>query len=122
MSGLEEQIGSILSDPEQMAQLQSLARSLMGPQESPPGEAGGLPGALMSVLGGEGGQGEKTLSRLSGLLAAGGGDDGKQALLSALGPYLSEKRREKLRRAMRLARMAKLAKLALGEMSDDQTL
>ena len=50
------------------------------------------------------------------LLRGGGETPGReQALLEAMKPYLSEKRRGKLDRALRLARMAKLAGLALGE-------
>lgn len=116
MSDLEEQLNSILSDPGQMAQLQALAQSLMGGGgEPPPAESPSGPAAALS------GQGAM-LGRLGKLLGAQGGQDDKAALLTALRPYLSQQRQERLARAMRLAKMARLAKLALGEMSDDQTL
>ena len=34
-------------------------------------------------------------------------------------PYLSEKRRGKMDRAMKLAKLARIARLAIGEMEDD---
>ena len=109
MSELEEQLNSILNDPEQMARISSLAQSLMGgegpPAPSPsPGGEGALPGKLLSLLGRQEGDGDK------------------RALLEAMKPYLSEKRRGKLDRAMRLTRMAKLAKLAMGELGNGETL
>lgn len=120
MSSLEEQLNSILSDPGQMAQLQSLAQSLMGPsasaeepaQEAPSGDL------LSSLLGDDGG----LTARLFSLLRQETGPDDKRALLQALAPYLSEKRRGKLERALRLARMAKLARLAMGEMNNGEAL
>ena len=54
-----------------------------------------------------------------------GGDSGReQALLKAMAPYLSEKRRGKMDRALQLARLARIARLALGETGDghDQPL
>ena len=107
MSDLEDQLNRILNDPEQMARLNSLAQSLMG-GEGPPAEApagdGALPGKLL------------------GLLNRQEGDGNRQALLQAMKPYLSEKRRGKLDRAMRLTRMAKLARLAMGELGNGETL
>ncbi len=109
MSELEDQLNRILSDPEQMARINSLAQSLMG-GEAPPAEApassgdAALPGKLL------------------GLLSKPEGDRDKQALLEAMKPYLSEKRRDKLDRAMRLTRMAKLARLAMGELGNGETL
>ena len=121
MSSLEEQLSSILSDPGQMAQLQAMAQSLMGsaaqPESSQPEQAPG--DLLQSLLGGEGGA---MIGKLTRLLRQEAGPDNKQALLQALEPYLSEKRREKLARALRLAKMAKLAELALGEMNDGEAL
>lgn len=40
-------------------------------------------------------------------------------LLEAMKPYLAEKRRRKIDRAMKLARLASLAELAAGEMGED---
>lgn len=105
MDGWEEQLGSILGDPQQMSRIADLARSLMGGGE-PAGKPAGEPAqAPMPDLG-------KLASLLSG--PAESGRD-TRALLEAMKPWLSEKRRAKLDRAMKLGRMAKLAGFALGE-------
>ncbi len=113
MSELEDRLNSILSDPEQMARISSLAQTLMGGQGEagaapPPGQElpteNALPGKLMS------------------LLSRQGEDAEKRALLEAMKPYLSEKRRGKLDRAMRFARLAHLATAAMGELGNGETL
>ena len=117
MSELEEQLNSILSDPKQMEQIAGLARTLMGggaqeqPQASAPDIAElGLDPAL--------------LQRLTRAMKDGGGNGREQALLQAMRPYLSEKRRGKMDRALKLARLARIARRALGETGDshDQPL
>ena len=114
MSDLEDRLNSILSDPEQMARIQNLAQSLMGGGE---GEAGAASPS------GAGGEAESALlGRLGALLGQQGGDAEKRALLEAMKPYLSEKRRSKLDRAMRLARLARVARLAMGELGNGETL
>ena len=100
MNELEEQINRVLNDPEQLEQITRLARSFMGGEETQTPEPSSLPEA-------------ETLSRLRGLLDIGGGRE--RALIEAMKPYLSEKRRVKLDKAMRLARLAGLAGRALGE-------
>ena len=118
VSELEERLNSILSDPEQMARINSLAQSLMGggagdapPPSSGAGEAPAGTGVPDGAL----------LGKLGGLLGR-SGDPDKRALLEAMKPYLSEKRRGKLGRAMKLTRMAKLARLAMGELGNGETL
>ena len=112
MSELEDRLSSILNDPEQMARISSLAQSLLGggaeaPSQGEVPSGAGLSGALGTLLSPP--RGEKP-----------GGDPA--ALLKALQPFLSEKRRQKLSRAMRLARMASLARMAMGEMGNGETL
>ena len=104
LSELEEQLNSILSDPEQMEKIAGLARSLMGGgEEKPPEPPAGDTGFDITLL--------QKLSR-----SMQDGDKGReQALLRAMEPYLSEKRRSKLDRALKLARLARIARLALGE-------
>ncbi len=111
MSELEDRLNSILSDPAQMERLSSLAQSLMGGAGAPSPSAARqeAPGGLGAALG----------SLLSPPQKAGGDPS---ALLQALQPFLSEKRRQKLGRAMRLARMASLARVAMGEMGNGETL
>ena len=111
MGELEERLSSILSDPEQMKRISSLAQSLMGGGEAsdPAGNAEG--------------QREIGIPGLSGLLPTpprNGGD--KTALLEALKPWLSEKRQRKLAKAMRLAQMARLARFAMGEAGNGEAL
>ncbi len=111
MGELEDRLNSILSDPEQMRRISSLAQTLMGGGESsaPTGKAegpreGGFPGSPGPLLS----------------PPRSGGD--KAALLEALKPWLSEKRQKKLARAMRLAQMARLARFAMGDAGNGETL
>ncbi|MBR3474176.1 MAG: hypothetical protein IKH34_03810 [Oscillospiraceae bacterium] len=112
MSELEDRLNSILSDPEQMARIQGLAQSLMGEGGAAPASPSGAAGEADSAL----------LGKLGALLGQQGGDAEKRALLEAMKPYLSEKRRSKLDRAMRLARLARAARLAMGELGNGETL
>ena len=50
------------------------------------------------------------------------GDDNKQRLLQAMEPYLSEKRRGKVDKALKIARLARIAKAAMGEEGGDGKL
>ena len=67
----------------------------------------------------------KEMERFAGFaksLMSGGGRSSKdEKLLEAMKPYLSERRRSKMDRAMKIARLAGLAELAAGEFggSDD---
>lgn len=114
MGELEDRLNSILSDPEQMARINSLAQSLMGGGEASQGApaSGGEAAGPDSAL----------LGKLGSLLSRQGPDPERQALLEAMKPYLSEKRRSKLERAMRLTRMARLARLAMGDLGNGETL
>lgn len=106
MSELEDQLNTILSDPVQMEKIAGLARSLMGGegQEQPPAAPAGdfgLDAGLLQKLG-------RAMQSAD--------DRGRgQALLEAMQPYLSDKRRGKLDRAMKLARFARIARLVMGE-------
>ena len=125
MSEWEDRINSILSDPEQMNRITELANSLIGggDTESGQSETSGPPdlAALAAMLGGENSPDPAMLGRLGTLLRSVRAESGReQALLEAMKPYLSEKRRSKMDRAMKLARMAKLAQLAMGEWGGEQ--
>ena len=112
MSEFEDKLNSILSDPEQMANITRLAGQLMGGgagETEPPVQQGAARPA-------EGGFDPGMLGRLQGLMGSlSGQDDGKSGLFKALAPYLREERRAKLEKALRLAKAAKLAGAALGE-------
>lgn len=108
MAGLEEMINSVLSDPEQMNMISSLAQSLMG------GESAPEPKQDMGID-------PKLFSRVQQLM--GGADKGgakSEALLRAMQPYLSEKRRVKMDKALKLARLAKLAGFAMDELGGEE--
>ena len=114
LSELEEQLNSILSDPKQMEQIAGLARTLMGGEKEKEQAAPDLGGLGLDPA---------LLQRLTQAMK-GGGDGREQALLQAMRPYLSEKRRGKMDRALQLARLARIARLAMGETGDshDQPL
>lgn len=118
MSELEDKINSILGDPQQMEKITNMARSLMGgggAESAPEGEGK----AESDVLGGLGID-PASLQRLGRLLSRGGDRKPQErALLEAMKPYLSEKRRSKMDKAIKLARLAKIAQLAMGEMGGD---
>ena len=101
MSELEDRIGSILNSPEEMRRITELAQSLMGgvPQEpAAPAVDGGLSDKLRGLMG-----------------TSHGENNDKLALLEAMKPFLGEKRRRKMSRALQIARAAKIAGKLLGE-------
>ena len=104
MDELEDKLNSILSDPGQMEKIAGLARTLMGgagPEAAPDTPPGVAPGRDPGLLG-----------RIAKAMRGGGGDGGReQALLAAMRPYLSEKRRGKMDRALQLARLARILRL-----------
>jgi hypothetical protein len=105
MDQLEDKLGAILNNPQLMQNIMSMAQSLgqnAAPQET--GPAPDLPNfdpALLAKLGALAGQGRV--------------DNNQQALLTALHPYLSSRKVEKLEKAMRAAKMARMASSFLGQ-------
>ncbi len=130
MSELEDRVNSILNDPAQMDKIANLAKSLMGGEgkaqkqsEAPERDTGGL-GSIAelarSFMGDDGVLDGAALGRISRVLSASGAQDNeKRALLEAMKPYMSEKRRTKMDKAIKIARLAKIAKIAMGEMGED---
>lgn len=130
MSELEDKLNSLLNDPEELGRVTEMAKGLMD---------SGLGDKLSGLFGGGeqkaaaeskptpkvAGSGDMILD--SGMLAGLGkmmsaaskGSD-KTALLSAMKPYLAEKRRNKMDRAMKIARLAKIAGVALSERGGDR--
>jgi len=123
MGEFEEKINGLLSNPEEMQKIMSLARSITGsgdtplPGDSPPPatekaeESGSslfenLDPKLLQSMG-------KLMGQFNSPGAAGGD---KSALLNALCPYLKEERQEQLHRAMNIAKMAKVAKVAFSDL------
>lgn len=107
MDNLEEKLGALLSDPDIMQKVQSLAQSLgqNSPPAPPPQESpnNSIPDFDLSLL-----------QKLSGFAGQTGIDSNQRTLLSALSPYLSHNRVSKLENAMRAAKMARLASAFLG--------
>ncbi len=90
-NNLADKISELLSDPEGMARIEAMAQSLLGeekerPQETAP-EVSGL-----------------ELTRMLSALKSSGGDD-RSRLLLALRPHLSEGRRERVDKAIKLLRL-----------------
>jgi hypothetical protein len=106
MAGLEDQLSAVLSDPQMMQKLMTMAQSLGA---SPPAqETQPSPPAMPEIdLG--------MLQKFSGLAHQGSIDPNQRSLLHALGPYLSTERIGRLEKAMKAAKMAKFASGFLGQ-------
>lgn len=101
MDDMEQKINSLLSDPQTMQKIMSMAQAIGGQQDSPKTE--GMPDIDIG-----------TIQKISGLARQSGIDKDQQNLLRALGPYLSRERIGKLEKAMRAAKMAKIATGLMG--------
>ena len=130
MSEFEDRINSVLKEPEQMDKIASLAKSLMGggAQSMDSGDGGmmGKLGELAKGLSGGGSAGQESpaidpamLGKIGRLMKAGNAQSSNErALLEAMKPYLTEKRRQKRDRALQLAKLARIARIAMGEMGE----
>lgn len=105
MSELEDRINSILSSPEEMNRITQLAQSLMGGSAPVPVQ----PDASEQPDSGMAGMMEKLRGMMGTAQAVPGGKSDTHALLEAMTPFLGEKRRRKMTRALQLARAAKFA-------------
>lgn len=107
MNEFEDKLNSLLGDPKQMESFASFAKSIMGGEApmaiSPEPD---IDPALMKKVG-------SLLSRGDSL------NSNDKRLLEAIKPYLSEKRRSKMDRAMKIARLASIAQLAASEFGGD---
>ena len=95
MGELEDRLEAVLNDPRQMERIARMASSLMG---------GMGMGARKGEGPGTGGGGE-----------GGRENENKRRLLSALSPFLSAGRQQRLERALRVAAAARLARAAMSE-------
>lgn len=128
MGDFEEKLNQILSNPQAMEQIMSLANSIAGPpgqggqgDDSPPPEQSAPSSAPMGALGGLG-------DLLSGLDAGAMGKvielfsvyqqqgDEKAQLLAALRPFLRPERQSRLEQAIRITRLGRVIRTALGMM------
>ena len=110
MSELDDKLSAILSNPQMMQQIMSLAQALNSqtdaaqPQPKPPEPAQELPQLLSPNM----------LSKISTLMQHGTIDKDQQTLLKALTPYLSRNKLQKLERAMQAAKVAGVASELVG--------
>lgn len=105
MEGMEDKINTILSNPQLMQQIMSMASSLSAPQperepEAPPNTLPDFDPAM--------------IQRLMSLVGNLNVNDQQRNLLHALRPYLTDTRIQKLEKAMRAAKLANAASAALG--------
>ncbi len=105
MDEMEEKLNAVLSNPQMMQQIMSMAQALGGQSESspPPPRNEGFPDIDLGML-----------QKIAGFAKQGGPDRNQQALLKALDPYLSRERISKLEKAMRASRIARMASGFLG--------
>ena len=115
---LEQAIGAVLQDPQQLQKIFALAQSLgLSPPEAPaapaappppepPKPAAAAPPAEQTPE--DRGSALRTLLQQAGKL-----DRRQENLLNALKPFLKPERREKVDRAMQAARISRLAGAAL---------
>ena len=106
MDDIESKLGAILGDPQMMSQIMSMAQQLGAtvPQQPPP-----MPPPPQNPEFDIG-----SLTKIASLASAAGINQNEQALLCALGPYLSNERICKLEKAMRAAKLANIASSFLG--------
>jgi len=105
MEGMEDKINTILSNPQLMQQIMSMASSLSAPQpeqepETPPNTLPDFDPAMI----------QKLMSLVGNMNV----NDQQRNLLHALRPYLTDTRIQKLEKAMRAAKLANAASAALG--------
>ena len=103
MDGMEEKIGTILSNPEMMQQIMAMAQALGQSQNPPQQESSKKDSTPLQDFD------PGMLQKLSGFARQSGVTSEEQALLKALRPYLSRDRVGKLEKAMRAAKMARFA-------------
>ena len=108
MADMEQTLGNILNNPQLMQQIMNMAQSL-APSESPPPQT--EPAGIPAMAGIDPGM----VAKLASFAGKTGVDSNQQALLQALGPYISQPKVGKLERAMRAAKMASLASGFLGQ-------
>ena len=113
MDGLEEKLGSFLSDPAAMEKLKQLASALSGSMP----DLGGSPAPASEGPAGLFGGGEGKLTELLGkVMGAYGAPSEATRLVAALGPWLQPERRERLEKALRVARFVRAARSVLPEL------
>ena len=118
MDDLEGKISALFSSPESMERIMQLARTISGNDKSGESQAskddspdaGGRSDNL-------GGFDPKLMQVVAGAMKEFSQPSEAALLISAIKPYLSEDRVEKVEKALSIARLAKVAKKVLPELS-----
>lgn len=108
MSELDDKLNSILSNPQMMQQIMSLAQSMNGSDSAPSPPPPKAPALFDAPID------PSLLSKIAGLMQRGSIDQDQMQLLKALRPYLSGQKLQKLERAMHAAKMAGIASDVIG--------
>ena len=115
MDDFESKLNQVLSDPESMQKIFSIAQSLgvspsneQAKEETPAQDSSILPDLSM-------------LSTLGNLMMSQSTADSRHTeLLNALRPFLRPERQQNLDRALRMAKLSHLARFALNSISESQ--
>lgn len=111
MSGLEDKLSGILSDPEAVSKLRSLGAALgldTGSNNQTHQPAPKTYSPAVSSYSQNTDELTSTLMRLAPMLSNMGRDDDVSCLLNSLRPFLSEQRRARLEQAGKMLRVMKL--------------
>ena len=100
MSEMEERLSALLSNPQLMQQIASIAQTMGAEPHSRPPEQKDLQPPSVPAFD------PMLLQTLAQTMGQSGIDSNQKTLLHALGPYLSSHRVQKLERAMQAARLA----------------
>lgn len=109
MNEFEDRLNSLLNDPSQMERIASIAKSIMG-------------GESVSQTEPEQSFDPAMLAKIGSIMSRGSGKSSRdKRLLEAMKPFLSEKRRSKMDKALKIAELAGIAEMAMTEFggSDD---
>lgn len=112
MDEIGEKLDALLNDPKQFGKIAQLASSILGDG----GDKSAPPSAPEPDLDLDMGAAAPDDAPAR---AGAGHDSANRHLLEAMKPYLAEKRRRKIDRAMKLARLASLAELAAEDLEGD---
>lgn len=112
MEDFEQQLGTLLSNPEMMQKIASLAQTL-GQGDTEKAESRKDTTAQNVSSENRSNIDLSMIQKLSGFMQHNSIDQQQRALLQALRPYLSRSRLNKLENAMRAAKMAKFASSAI---------
>ncbi len=105
MEDMESKLGAILSNPQMMQQIMSIAQNFQSDPEPAPAQTDSGPEIDLGMV-----------QKLTSLIGKTGIDSHQKTLLHALGPYLNNGRIQKLEKAMRAAKLASMASVLFGNL------